>query len=366
MADGGPKPDPAAWTRASFKSAAEFSVTLTDEDREELRRAVIAVERGERPGRIEVHDREHFPFPSLGSKLAAAYDAVARGRGFVVLRGIPTGGFTLDRFVAAVWGIGTHFGRALSQNAQGELIGHVADASDAEPTPRMFRTARELGPHSDITAMIALACWHTAATGGVNVLTSGVTMHDRIKRLAPELLGILYRGFHYHRLGEEAEGDAPVTPHRIPVFGVVDGVLSCRYQRANIAAGALALGQPLSELEIAALNLFDQIARAPDNRIAFQLQRGDMLVINNYAVLHARTRFTNPLEPALRRHLVRLWLEGPDGFRKVPPTFHHFATNGVPPQPGRSCTYDFKKLYQEAPQMAGGIVDLKLADSEIV
>jgi hypothetical protein len=364
MADGATH-DPAAWTHDSFKSAADFTITLTDQDREELRAAVVAIERGERPGRIEIQTQEHFPFPKLGPKLARALDAVRSGRGFVVLRGLPTGGFTLDRFEAAVWGIGAHFGRALSQNAQGELIGHVVDATHEDPTPRMYRSAQELGPHSDITAMIALACWHTSVIGGVTVLTSGITVHDEIKRRAPELLAPLYRGFHYHRLGEEGPNETPITPHRIPVFGVVDDVLSCRYQRVGIAAGEHGLGHTLSDSELAALNLFDQVARAPENRVAFQLERGDMLVINNYTVLHARTRFTNPPEAALKRHLVRLWLDAPD-FRKVPPSFCHFAVNGVPPQPGRSCTYDFKKLYQEASQLTGGMADLKLAQGEIV
>jgi len=365
MADG-PILDPIAWTRASFKSAADFTIALTDADREELRAAVVALERRARPGQIEMHAREQYQFPKLGPKLERAYDEVRAGRGFVVLRGIPTGGFTLDRFISAVWGFGTYFGRALSQNAQGETIGHVVDASQEDPTPRMYRSAQELGLHSDITAMLALACWHKSATGGVNVLTSGVTVHNEFKRRAPELLAPLYRGFHYHRMGEEGPDETPITPHRIPVFAEVDGEISCRYQRIGIASGEHGLGHALSDTDLAALNLFDEIARAPENRVAFKLERGDMLVLNNYAIMHARTRFTNPPEAALKRHLIRLWLDGNSDFRKVPPTFYHFATNGVPPQPGRGCTYDFKKLYQEAPLLTGGMVDMKVADSEIV
>jgi hypothetical protein len=143
--------------------------------------------------------------------------------------------------------------------------------------------------------------------------------------------------------------------------------VSVRYQRTGIAAGQHALNEPLTETEIAALDLFDQVARAPENRVAFQLRRGDIVVINNYAVMHARTKFVNHPEPELRRHLVRLWLDAPADFRKIPPlAFNHFATNGVPPQPGRGCTYDFKKLYREAPRMTGGMADLKLDPAEIV
>jgi hypothetical protein len=79
-----------------------------------------------------------------------------------------------------------------------------------------------------------------------------------------------------------------------------------------------------------------------------------MLVINNYAVMHARAGFTEHPDPARRRHLVRLWLDA-DGFRDVPKEYNLFATNGVPPQPGKRCTYDFKKLYREDPVTTGRV-----------
>jgi hypothetical protein len=364
MADGSTL-DPAAWTRASFKSAAEFTVTLDDTDREELRSAVIAVERGERPGRIELHTREDFPFPGLGPKLLRAYEELRAGRGFVVLRGIPTGGFTLDRFIEAAWGIGTHLGRALSQDGQGGLIAHLWDPSPDDPAMKTYRSAQVLVPRTDMTAMLALACWHMPAAGGVYVLTSGITVHNQIKQQAPALLAALYRGFHCHRFGEEAPGEPPITPHRVPVFATVDGEISCHYQRSAIAAGERGLGHEVSTTDLAALDVFDKVARLPENRVALRLDRGDMLLINNYAILHARTRFTNYADAALKRHLVRLWLDTPD-FRKVPFTFNHFAANGVPSHDGKPTPYDFKKLYREAPHLSGGVGEMKLNESEII
>ena len=114
----------------------------------------------------------------------------------------------------------------------------------------MYRSNLELRLHSDVTAMISLACWQKSRSGGASVLTSGITVHDEIARRAPHLLEPLYRGFHYHRLGEEGPGEEPVTPYRMPVFARVAGQMSCRYQRAGIAAGHAGLGLPLSELEL--------------------------------------------------------------------------------------------------------------------
>ena len=138
------------------------------------------------------------------------------------------------------------------------------------------------------------------------------------------------------------------------MFANRNGQLSVRYQRAGIAAGHRERGVPLTEEDIAAFNLFDDIAKAPENRLSFYLERGEMMVINNYTVMHARTSFTNYPEPERQRRLVRLWLDAP-GFRDVPAEFNLFKSNGVPPQRGRHASYDFKKLYAEDPVASGGI-----------
>ncbi|MGH8670035.1 MAG: TauD/TfdA family dioxygenase [Burkholderiales bacterium] len=289
----------------------------------------------------------------LDADLSRAYQEVRAGKGVVMIRGLPVDG-ALEAFVDAVDEVGSHFGHKLSQNAQGELIGHVIDATQEDPTPRMYRSNLELRPHSDITAMIALACWQQARSGGASVVVSGVTVHDAMRKHAPQLLEPLYHGFHYHRLGEQAPDEEPATSYRVPVFCVRQKQLSCRYQRAGIVAGHRERGVPLSAEDIAAFNLFDDIARAPENRVSFHLERGDMMVINNYAVMHARTQFTNHAQPGRQRRLVRLWLDAP-GFRDVPAEFNLFKANGVPPQSGRRATYDFRKLYADDPVATGGI-----------
>src|SRR5207244_485125 len=124
----------------------------------------------------------------------------------------------------------------------------------------------------------------------------GVTVHDEMRRRAPELLEPLYRGYCYHRLGEEGPDEEPATPYRVPVFASRNGDLSVRYQRSGIAAG--------------------------------HKQR--------------------------QRRLIRLWLDAP-GFRHVPKGFNLFKANGVPPQPGKRASFDFKKLYAEDPVATGGI-----------
>ena len=353
-----------AWRAGDFASSADFSLTLSEAERDQLYRAIRRWDDGGRAKPVHELVRADYGLDAaLTSRLAEAAAQVRSGRGFVVLRGLPAEGIDVVQYGMAVWGIGLHFGFALSQNAQGELITHVIDATGVDPTPRMYRSNMELRPHTDITAMIALANWNRSQSGGATVLASGVTVHDEIRRRAPELLEPLYRGYHYHRLGEESEAEGAVTEYRVPVFANRNGQISCRYLRSGIAGGHAAIGIPLEQEDIAAMDLFDSISTAPENRLAFFLERGEMIVVNNYTVMHARTRFVNHPEPERRRQLVRLWLDEKD-FRDVPPEFNFFKTNGVPRQEGRKATYDFKKLYANDPVATGGVADLKVTDEE--
>ena len=347
-----------AWNAASFKTSADYSLGLTDDERAELVAAVRALPDPTTP---QTTGPAQFALERLSPRLKAAYDEVRSGRGFVVLRGLPVDDLSKDEFVAAVWGVGTHFGTALSQNTSGDLIGHVVDATAEDATPRMYRSNLELRPHNDITAMISLACWHKSETGGASVIVSAVTVHDALCRHHPEVLAPLYRGFHYHQVGEEASGEPPVTRQRVPLFAVRNGQLSSRYLRSNLVAGHRALDMPLTDEEIAALNMFDAVATAPENRLAFFLERGDMIVINNYTVMHARTSFKNYPEPERKRHLVRLWMDRPD-FRDIPPEYIFHEVNGVPRREGKSATLNFRKLYADDPVASGGVADLKVTD----
>jgi hypothetical protein len=343
------RPDPAAWKNADFPDASGYTLELSPAEQEELRAAVDTIANAGRL--VPVHDltRSDFPLALLGRRLQQGYEDVRAGRGLVLVRGLPNEDWSLDHYAAAVWGVGTWFGRSLSQNAQGERVGHVIDATREDPTPRMYRTNFEIGLHNDPTAMLSLACWNPACRGGDSVFASAVTIHNEIERRAPHLLEPLYRGFHYHRLGEEGPGQETVTPFRVPVFAQRNGQISCRNARAGYIAGHQELGIPITDEELEAINLFDEIAREPENHLIVPLGRGDMVVINNYALMHARTGFEDDAESATRRHLLRLWLDA-EGFRDVPPEFNQFVTdNGVPAQPGRRCTYDFKKLFEEVP-----------------
>ena len=328
--------DPAAWTATSFTSAADYTISLDDTQRDEILAALHDIERRGRlafPTKLTGSD---FPLQELEPRLAQAFEQVRSGCGFVVIKGLPRASLNFEQFAAAVWGLNTFFGFPLSQNAQGELLSEVIDASATEATPRMYRSALELGLHTDVTGMLSLACWNPARRGGETVLASGVTIHNEIARRAPHLLEVLYRGFHYHRLGEQGPHQEPVTPFRIPIFAVRNGQISVRSARAGFIAGHHELHIPFSDREMEAIDLFDEIAHQQSNCLTFPLEAGDLVVINNYVVMHARKAFEDYEEPARKRRLLRIWLDA-KSLRSVPAEFNQMGPqNGIPYQEDRS------------------------------
>ena len=130
-----------------------------------------------------------------------------------------------------------------------------------------------------------------------------------------------------------------MTPWRVPVYSVCDGLLSCRYVREFVEIAADE--DPAIEItddEREALELFEATAQRPDLRVAFTLQPGEAVVANNFTVLHARTAFT--CDTDRRRELLRLWMaaEPPRPVVREIALYeraYHGGEVGVPPQPGR-------------------------------
>jgi len=156
----------------------------------------------------------------------------------------------------------------------------------------------------------------------------------------PERLERLYRGYAFHRRGEEQPGDLPYTPYRVPVYSNTEGKVSARYVRTYVEAGEAAAGRPMGDAELAVLDRFEEISKRPEFMLEFTLQPGEMYFLNNYTILHARTAFDDYEEEDRRRHLLRLWLEAP-WMRTV----HRYTRGGgIKAVAGRTPSFDWSRL----------------------
>jgi hypothetical protein len=330
---------PSAWTVADFRSPADYSVDL---DAAQLRDIAAAVRHIKAAGiGLDGLQREHFEVPSLRPVVEEIRRQVEDGRGFVLLRRLPIEDYSKDDLGLIFWGIGTHLGRGLSQSVLGDRLGHVKDFSREDPLARAYRNKQELSPHTDSADLVGLMCLRDAQSGGVSRLTSAVTVHNVMLEECPEALERLYRGYVFHRRGEEQPGELPHTPYRVPVFSNIDGNISARYVRTYVEAGEAAAGRPMDAAELSVLDRFEEVTKRPELMLEFTLRPGEMYFINNYTILHARTAFDDgDAEEDRRRHLLRLWLEVP-GMRPVHP---HIRKNGIAAVPGRRPSYDWSRL----------------------
>jgi len=266
--------------------------------------------------------RTDFPLPHLGPILAGVRDALARGRGFALLRGLDVDAYAPEVLAAMYWGIATHLGGAIAQNARGDLLGHVRDEGLTldNPLARGYQTRAAQSLHVDRCDVVGLLCRRKARSGGLSRIVSAMRIYNEMLARAPWYLGVLYRPFAIDMRGEERPGESPV--YYRPVFSYHDGVLSCGCNYTYIRDGQAKIGQPLTALEIEALDTFYAIAE--EHVLSMDLEPGDIQFVNNYVLLHDRSGYEDFDEPDRKRHMMRLWLNVAER-RPLAPTFGTYA-----------------------------------------
>lgn len=332
---------PALWKGPDFASKDDVAVDLDP-------KAVAAVLDDVRrvAAKRDLYDisADDLPLAPLAGQMAEVLAILRDGRGLVILRGFPVRELDPREIEAFYWAIGLHLGSPVSQSVMGDRLGHVKDVSGKNASARAYRNSNELTPHSDPADFLSFLCLHPAAEGGESLFASSHTVHEEMRRRRPDLLERLYRGYRWHRFGEEPPGFDPVTPHRVPVYSTCDGKLSCRIVRQYVEIAADEYPDCAFEPEDReALDLFDDLAARPDIGFWFKLAAGEAAIANNFTVLHARTAFEDGDDPAAKRHLLRLWLAANPPRPVVPEVFvYGEGEPGIPPRPGSVPFYENK------------------------
>ncbi|MEM7565294.1 MAG: TauD/TfdA family dioxygenase, partial [Pseudomonadota bacterium] len=208
-----------------------------------------------------------------------------------------------------------------------------------DPKERAYRNSTELDMHTDACDVVAMMCLQKAASGGISGYVSAISIYNEVLQRRPDLMPVLMTGFHYHRFGEEAPGQSPVTEEKIPVFSFEQGYLSVNYLRSYIEMAAEELQQPLSRPEIEALDLVDEIAHDDRFALKFITQPGEAVFFNNLTVLHNRTAFDDAEEESLKRHFLRLWLVAHQP-RPACDRLRIYEGRGIEKQEGRSTYFE--------------------------
>lgn len=308
--------DPAGWTKDDLAASDDWIYALNESEIADLDRAVAAVERA--GTQLMDVERSGFELPVLGPALRSLRAEVIEGRGFALLRGVPVHRYSRLQSAIAYWGIGRYFGDPLSQNAKGHLLGHVKDLGDKSlnnPTDRGYQTLDRLPFHIDPCDVVGLLCLQPAKSGGESTITSSITIHNEMLRRDPALVAALSERVYRDRRGEVPAGSLPY--YQMPVFNYHEGYLTTSWQGGYIRSTQRFEDVPRHSATLtAALDTFDELAR--DLSFAMDFRQGDIQLLHNHVIVHSRREFENHDDPALHRHLLRLWLVDPAG-RPLPP-----------------------------------------------
>ena len=309
--------DPAVWRGPEMARKRDWLYGFTSDDIAEIEAAVAAL----RGRDMLTVTRADFPLPRLGAFLRDMQKEIIEGRGFAMLRGLPVEAWSREQSALAYWGLARHFGDPVSQNAQGHLLGHVKDIGEDpdDPVTRIYQTSHRQPYHVDSCDMVGLLCLRRSLSGGASRIVSSTTLYHEITRRRPDLAAVLAEPFHTDRKGEIPEGKGPY--YLMPVFHRHAGRITVYYVRDFIeAAQRMAEVPRLTAIQIEAMDMLDALAADPEFHLEIAFEPGDIQLLHNHQILHARTAYEDHADPSKRRHLLRIWLSAPQG-RELPPVF---------------------------------------------
>ncbi|GAA3207048.1 TauD/TfdA family dioxygenase [Dactylosporangium siamense] len=289
----------------------------------------------ERPGWYadELKSSTHWRIPYVADPVALA--AAVRGPldghpGFALVTDVPIAGRSPEECSDFAPSIVRFLGRPRPQGPAGATTlgwivrdeGSSRFRPDGSFAPGVYtsKSHDELDIHND-SAMsnlgdeidyFALLCLGSAAAGGQSVLLSVPTIVENLRQEFSEALTRLCRPYAFERSHVDHGGQqwimAPVFDERPEGW-----LVRCNRQRIEMAQALT--GKPLTDLDRMALDALDTVMMRPALQFRYTLAEGDLLIINDHLILHARDAFQDDVEAGRRRCLIRVLLDAVEPHR---------------------------------------------------
>ncbi|KAH7318670.1 hypothetical protein B0I35DRAFT_409523 [Stachybotrys elegans] len=274
---------------------------------------------------IERHliSQERFPLSTLlVAKLRDLSQAVHNGRFFGVLRGLDPNRFTEEQNVIIYGGIAQYVGKDradmiwLYDRAKGSL----SDENQAKFPPNELNNAMDF--HTDVDAgdILSLYTLGLSKSGGRQHLASFWTVYNDLAQNEPEVLKVLASDWRY-----EMKKQQGVEVINRPVISIVDGRVQINFAAAFLKGSAyIPRLHDSPKLTIAQENAIDSLLNCCRKHcMALSQAPGDMLFVNNLAVLHARDSFTDDSQQVAggkTRKMMSVMLRDPELAWRKPPS----------------------------------------------
>jgi hypothetical protein len=301
---------PGGWLGSQLAAdAGQWRLPLTTTVTDDLLRAAAAL------GAEQVAADPLQDHPAVSAETQAMIAEVARRLagvpGLVVLGGFPVDDPELAK--AAYWVLGLLLGRPVPQNLHGDFFIRVEDTGPDPtlPGPQRHRLGEELPFHVDpCTDLIGLLCIRQADVGGLSRLVSTIALHNILLDEHPDLLQVLYEPLPL-MMPPLGLPDGPVVGSvgQLPVFSCTNGQFAGRYvaRRYVEETQRFPHAPRLTERQVAAMDAVDEVLSRPGMALDMELGAGDLQLINNFSVLHARTAYHSDAT-GNHRLLLRMWL----------------------------------------------------------
>ena len=151
---------------------------------------------------------------------------------------------------------------------------------------------------------LMLACLKQAKKGGYSIITYANKVYNFLKRKKPNYLKILKKNFLMERRGFNYPNGNIFGK---PIFEKKKNFFRFRYIREYIEAAYKIKKIKLKPNQTRALNFLDSLLKNKHFHKKCKLSKGDVVILNNNILGHARTKFS--LDSKEQRRLVRAWVK---------------------------------------------------------
>ncbi|KAI1273855.1 hypothetical protein F5Y07DRAFT_411075 [Xylaria sp. FL0933] len=263
--------------------------------------------------------RDNFPLPVLGSQLSDCAVNIHGRSGVCIVRGLVPERYSAEDNTIIFLGLASYIGSQRGvQTSKGAMLTHVYE-SISWTVPREKRhgihTNNSLPFHNDMGCeILALQIRDCAAQGGGTYVASAAAVYNALMKSNPWAVHTLAKS-NWPIQVSSRRGTIPFV--LAPLIGFKSGNLVISADPGRIgphpAVGDGRIPDLLPAQKLA-LALLQQTATA--QQIQLPTQRGDIVFINNWGVLHARDSYQD--DSTATRHLVRLWLRNSELGWEIP------------------------------------------------
>jgi hypothetical protein len=291
-------PVPGGWYGSDLANNPEaWRVALPAEVNDDLLRAAETLAPGDLgiPGADPLQHRPRMSTRTC-SLVGELQRRLAGDPGLVVLTGFPV--HENQNLVEAAYVVLMMLvGQPVLQRLDDQLIVRVEAQPDVTvPGAGRIGITSAMAPHVDRAAdLVGLLCIRSAESGGLSFAVSSKTVYNIMLERHPELLATLCRPVPMHVPPQWGpNGQEEPRWCELPMFSRVGNHFASYFNRLHIEQTQPFPDAPrITSEQAAAVDAVEEVGRLRELRLEMPLQPGDLQLVNNLSVAHARTAYSN-------------------------------------------------------------------------